>query len=714
MATTTSTPEAILDAVGGAENIIHFTHCATRLRFELKDASGIDKAAVEAIPGVMGAVPQSGDRYQIVIGGAVQSVYDEINSLPAMKSQGGSSGSGQSDADVKAAARAKARGKNAYVDAFFEYLSDSFRPLLPALLGASLIIAGEAICEAFGLIDTHADAAEKPATLLFVDAMFRAVFYFLPIMVAYNASKKLKIDPWVGTAVMAALLTPEYIFLSDKALQDKGVIDCVHNAAVNSDLCTAHIAGLPMQLNNYGGQVFVPLMMVAILALVYKGLVKIVPTNVQMVFVPFLSFVIMMPVTAFLIGPLGIWIGTGLGTALFWLNSHAPIIFAILIPMVYPFLVPLGLHWPLNALMLANIASAATNHTDFIQGPMGAWNFACFGATAAVLVWSFRDKDDEMRQTATGALFAGLLGGISEPSLYGIHLRFKRIYPFMLVGCAVGGLVQGIGSMLGGIEGVTTTTFVFTSLLTIPVFSPMWLYGIAVAAAFATSFFLIVTFGYRTKEERAEALAAAGVSKGGETTESASAQAAEAHTAGAAAAAAPVEEGDRTAKAPTPKPALVPGAVTEIASPLKATTMDLDKVPDPVFSSGAVGQGVGLEPQGDIVVTAPADGTVVVAPSSGHAFGITLDSGVEILIHVGLDTVNLEGQGFDVKVTQGDRVSAGQELVRVDRSVIEQAGYPLTTPVLVTNTASFASVEVVGGDSVEPGEALIKVTAPEA
>ena len=714
MATTTSTPEAILDAVGGAENIIHFTHCATRLRFELKDASGIDKAAVEAIPGVMGAVPPSGDRYQIVIGGAVQSVYDEINSLPAMKNQGGSSGSGQSDADVKAAARAKARGKNAYVDAFFEYLSDSFRPLLPALLGASLIIAGEAICEAFGLIDTHVPNDQKPTTLLFVDAMFRAVFYFLPVMVAYNASKKLKIDPWVGTAIMAALLTPEYIFLSDKALQEKGVIDCVHNASVNSDLCTAHIAGLPMQLNNYGGQVFVPLMMVAILALVYKGLVKVVPSNVQMVFVPFLSFVIMMPVTAFLIGPLGVWIGTGLGTALFWLNSHAPIIFAILIPMVYPFLVPLGLHWPLNALMLANIASAATNHTDFIQGPMGAWNFACFGATAAVLVWSVRDKDNEMRQTATGALFAGLLGGISEPSLYGIHLRFKRIYPFMLVGCAVGGLVQGIGSMLGGIEGVTTTTFAFTSLLTIPVFNPMWLYGISVAAAFATSFFLIVTFGYRTKEERAEALAAAGVTKGGNTTASAPAQAAETPKAGATAAAAPVEEGDRTAKAPTPKPALVPGAVTEIASPLKATTMDLDKVPDPVFSSGAVGQGVGLEPQGDIVVTAPADGTVVVAPSSGHAFGITLDSGVEILIHVGLDTVNLEGQGFDVKVSQGDRVSAGQELVRVDRSVIEQAGYPLTTPVLVTNTASFASVEVVGGDSVEPGEALIMVTAPEA
>ena len=702
MATTTSTPEAILDAVGGAENIIHFTHCATRLRFELKDASGIDKAAVEAIPGVMGAVPQSGDRYQIVIGGAVQSVYDEINNLPAMKSRGGSSGSDQSDADVKAAARAKARGKNAYVDAFFEYLSDSFRPLLPVLLGASLIIAGLAVLDSFGVInasDPTLTATDKPAAQVFAEAMFKSVFHFLPIMVAYNAAKKLNIDPWVGAAVMAALMTPQFVDLS-KAIGST----CTHNATLNKDLCVAHVAGVPMQLNDYSGQVFVPLMMVAVLALVYKGLAKLIPSNVQMVFVPFFSFIIMMPVTAFIIGPAGIWVGTGLGSGLAWLNTSAPIVFAIVIPLLYPFLVPLGLHWPLNAIMLANISTLGY---DFIQGPMGSWNFACFGATAGVLVLAIRDKDKVMRQTASGALAAGLFGGISEPSLYGIHLRFKRIYPRLLAGCLVGGLITGIGG------GIKASTFVFSSLLSIPVFTPMPLYGIAITAAFATSMALIILTDYRTKEEKAEALAA--VAAAGEATASTAAEPAEKKESnGAAAAAAPAEEGDRTAKAPTPKPALVPGAVTEIASPLKATTMDLDKVPDPVFSSGAVGQGVGLEPQGDIVVTAPSDGTVVVAPSSGHAFGITLDNGVEILIHVGLDTVNLEGQGFDVKVSQGDRVSEGQELVRVDRSVIEQAGYPLTTPVLVTNTASFASVEVVGGDSVEPGEALIKVTAPEA
>ena len=715
MTTTTSAPEAILAAVGGPGNITSFTHCATRLRFELHDASVVDKATVEAIPGVMGAVPQSGDRYQIVIGGAVASVYEQINSLPAMKAgTGGGSGSGaKTDAEVKAEARAKTRGKNALVDAFFEYLSDSFRPLLPVLLGASLIIAGEAILDALHIIDAHAKTADKPATLLFVDAMYRSVFYFLPIMVAYNASKKLKIDPWVGSAVMLALLTPEFLDLSNHPSTT-----CVHNDTLNSDLCTAHILGLPMQLNEYGGQVFVPLLMVAVLALVYKGLVKIVPNNVQMVFVSFLSFIIMMPVTAFLIGPLGVWIGTGLGTALFWLNSHAPIVFAIIIPMVYPFLVPLGLHWPLNALMLANIApNSATGGIDFIQGPMGAWNFACFGATAAVLIWSVRDKDKEMRQTATGALFAGLFGGISEPSLYGIHLRFKRIYPFMLVGCAVGGIVEGIGG------GVQINTFVFTSLLTIPVFDPMLLYAIAVAAAFATSFFLIVTFGYRTKEDRAKALAAAGVAVEADPAETSADLALEDSSAPDASVSAegeaagtggPADDAGEDDKGDEPKPALAPGAVTEIVAPLTGTVMPLDEVPDPVFSSGAVGQGAGVAPTGEIVVTAPGDGTVVVAPASGHAYGINLDNGAEVLIHVGLDTVNLEGKGFDVLVKQGDRVTAGQELVRVDRTVVEEAGYSLTTPVLITNTPKFSSVEVIGEGEVDTGAPLIRVTAPEA
>lgn len=675
MATTTSTPQAILDAVGGAENITHLTHCATRLRFELKDASVVDKGTVEKIPGVMGAVPQSGDRYQIIIGGAVQSVYNDIMKLPAMAG-GASSSSAKSDADIKAAARAKARGKNAYVDAFFEYLSDAFRPLLPVLLGASLILALIAVLEAFGVVDTHAKVL--PSWLVFTNTMWRSVFYFLPAMVAYNAAKKLDIDPWVGAAVVLALLTPEYTSL--KTLKETHCI----KSSVGSDLCTTDIFGLPMKWSDYGGQVFLPLIMVPILALVYRGLKKVIPANVQMVFVPFFSFLVMIPVSAFLIGPFSLWLGNGIGSGLSWLNNTAPIVFAIFIPLLYPFLVPLGLHWPLNALQLANIASTGS---DFIQGPMGTWNFACFGATLGVLILTLRNGDKELRQTASGALAAGLFGGISEPSLYGIHLRFKRIYPLMLTGCAAGGLTIGIISWISG-SPVLAGTFVFTSLLTIPVFHPTVTYAISIAVAFFVSAFMVVTFGYQSKEEK----------------EAAAAEQEEAPKAEAAAAAAPAEA--------APKAELVAGQEVVLAAPLNGTVVALEDVPDPVFSSGAVGKGAGIEPSdgASIEVVAPADGSVVVAPSSGHAYGLALDNGLEILIHVGIDTVNLEGKGFDVKVGKGDRVKAGQTLVVVDRAVIEEAGYKLVTPVLVTNYMNFAEVEVIANGSIKAGTDLIKAT----
>ena len=674
MATTTSTPQAILDAVGGAENITHLTHCATRLRFELKDASVVDKGTVEKIPGVMGAVPQSGDRYQIIIGGAVQSVYNDIMKLPAMA--GGASSSAKSDADIKAAARARARGKNAYVDAFFEYLSDAFRPLLPVLLGASLILALIAVLEAFGVVDTHAKVL--PSWLVFTNTMWRSVFYFLPAMVAYNAAKKLDIDPWVGAAVVLALLTPEYTSL--KTLKETHCI----KSSVGSDLCTTDIFGLPMKWSDYGGQVFLPLIMVPILALVYRGLKKVIPANVQMVFVPFFSFLVMIPVSAFLIGPFSLWLGNGIGSGLSWLNNTAPIVFAIFIPLLYPFLVPLGLHWPLNALQLANIASTGS---DFIQGPMGTWNFACFGATLGVLILTLRNGDKELRQTASGALAAGLFGGISEPSLYGIHLRFKRIYPLMLTGCAAGGLTIGIISWISG-SPVLAGTFVFTSLLTIPVFHPTVTYAISIAVAFFVSAFMVVTFGYQSKEEK----------------EAAAAEQEEAPKAEAAAAAAPAEA--------APKAELVAGQEVVLTAPLNGTVVALEDVPDPVFSSGAVGKGAGIEPSdgASIKVVAPADGSVVVAPSSGHAYGLALDNGLEILIHVGIDTVNLEGKGFDVKVGKGDRVKAGQTLVVVDRAVIEEAGYKLVTPVLVTNYMNFAEVEVIADGSIKAGTDLVKAT----
>mgnify|MGYP000357674588 CR=1 FL=1 len=677
----------IITAIGGPENVRSLTHCATRLRFELVDASKVDQNGLEHMQGVLGAVPQSGDRFQVVIGGGVATVYENIMHLPEMAGVGGASASGdgqKSNADVKAEARSKARGKVAWLDSFFEYLADSFRPILGVLLGASIIIALVNLLISLNVIPND----EASAGWVFVKAIWKGVFYFLPIMVAYNAAKKLKVDPWLGGAIMAILMTPQFT-----GLMDAKTTTCVENAALGTKSCTANIFGLPMALSDYSGNVFVPLLMAAVLALVYHGLKRIIPESVQLVFVPFFCMIIVGALTAFIIGPIGVWVGNGLGVGLAWMNTHAPFIFAIIIPMLYPFLVPLGLHWPLNALMLMNIQTLGY---DFIQGPMGVWNFACFGTTAGVLFLAVRDKDKAMRQTALGALAAGLLGGVSEPSLYGIHLRYKLIYKRMLVGCGLGGVVIAILGWLfpsvtaagQTVHGVTTTTFAFTSLLTIPVFNQMWVYAVSIAVSFLTTFLLIITFDYRTPEQKAEVLARAAAD-----------QKAAVSSVEAEGAAPAVATATATAAATT---------TTVVNAPVAGHVISLDETGDPVFASRALGEGVGIQPA-DSTVVAPVSGVLQTVAETGHAFGIKTDDGVEVLVHVGIDTVKMNGEGFDVKVKANEHVNAGDNLVVVDFDKVKEAGYSTTTLMTVLNTVAFASVTPKTGVDVKAGESVIDI-----
>lgn len=682
----------IITAIGGPENVRSLTHCATRLRFELVDASKVDQNSLEHMQGVLGAVPQSGDRFQVVIGGGVATVYENIMHLPEMAGVGGASASddGQkSNADVKAEARSKARGKVAWLDSFFEYLSDSFRPILGVLLGASIIIALVNLLISLNVIPND----EVSAGWVFVKAIWKGVFYFLPIMVAYNASKKLKVDPWLGGAIMAMLMTPQFT-----GLMDAKTTTCVENAALGTKSCMASIFGLPMALSDYSGNVFVPLLMAAVLALVYHGLKRIIPESVQLVFVPFFCMIIVGALTAFIIGPIGVWVGNGLGIGLAWMNTHAPFIFAIIIPMLYPFLVPLGLHWPLNALMLMNIQTLGY---DFIQGPMGVWNFACFGATAGVLFLAVRDKDKDMRQTALGALAAGLLGGVSEPSLYGIHLRYKLIYKRMLVGCGLGGVVIAILGWLfpsvtaagQTVHGVTTTAFAFTSLLTIPVFNQMWVYAVSIAVSFLTSFLLIITFDYRTPEQKAEVLARAAANQ---------------KTAVSSVEAKGVAPAAATVTATKTEAPAAAATTTVVNAPVAGHVISLDETGDPVFASRALGEGVGIQPA-DSTVVAPVSGVLQTVAETGHAFGIKTDDGVEVLVHVGIDTVKMNGEGFDVKVKANEHVNAGDNLVVVDFDKVKEAGYSTTTLMTVLNTVAFASVTPKTGVDVKAGESVIDI-----
>lgn len=659
---TQKTAQHILENLGGASNITSFTHCATRLRIQLADQDDANLDVLEEDPAVLGVVKQGEHGVQVIMGGQVADYYNAMNREPGM-------------GDEKAAAATKkskeyggVRGRFGWVDFAFEFLSDTFRPVLWALLGASLIITLLVLADTLGLQDFRAPMQEQPPTYQFLHAMWRSVFYFLPIFVGATAARKLGANEWVGAAIPAALFTPEFLGMMKTAEEIPTNIE-------GTSTYLTHVFGLPMYIQDYGGQVFPPILAAIVLFWVEKGLKKIIPGAVQMVFVPFFSLLVMIPLTAFVVGPFGIGIGNGISSFLFWLNDLSPFILSIVIPLLYPFLVPLGLHWPLNAIMIVNINTLGY---DFIQGPMGTWNFACFGVATGVFIVSAREHNKTMRQVAAGGMFAGLLGGISEPSLYGILLRFRKSYIRLLAGCLVGGIVIGFFN-------VKAYAFVFTSLLTIPAMDPWSGYTIAIMSAYFTSLLLVVFFDYRTKEERDEVRA--GLAAEREAAEQA-----------AASETAMMDEAPMMSAEPV-----------VIGSPLAGKVVALEDTPDEAFAQGAVGKGVSIDPVGNTVV-APADGTVMAAFPTGHAIGLKLDNGVQLLIHIGIDTVKMEGKGFELKVARGDRVTTGQVLVEFDRAAIEAAGFSPITPVLVTNHKKFGAVHAEGiAQNIVQGEALLSV-----
>ena len=736
----------IVDAVGGSANITNLTHCATRLHFELDDAGQVSQHGLESIPGVLGAFPRTGNRYQVIIGGAVASVYEQIvrmqaarltpatqlpsaasrptqsaqstqstqstqptqptQSAPYLSDDAAPSRDTATDAEQSCGPSNTSRhftprtvrewgsAARAWAAAFFDYLSDSFRPILGVLLGASLVIAIVNVIVALGIVPD----GETSAGWILLRAIWEGVFTVLPIMIAYNAAKKLDVDPWLGGAIMAALMTPQFTGvmsgMSGTSVSSalSGAIQCSANAVFGAETCTVSAFGIPIQLNDYGGNVFVPLLMAAVLAVVYHGLKRVIPDSVQLVFVPFLSLVVVFALTILVIGPLGIWLGGGLGAATAWLNAHVPFLFALIIPMLYPFLVPLGLHWPLNALMLMNIQALGY---DFVQGPMGVWNFACFGATAGVLVLAVRGKDSAMRQTAVGALLAGLLGGVSELSLYGIHLHHRRVYRWLLAGCAAGGVTSAVlgwlfpsvlpsGQM---VRGVTTTAFAFSSLLTIPVFDRMWVYALSIAVAFVMAMVLTVLFGYRTPPRATEAQ----MVSAGENVRSQDA------VRGIGATSSDAESAEDSPSRPASD--RIPDS-NAILSPVAGRLMNLEATGDPVFASRALGEGVGVVPEtaGETAVLAPVSGTLKTVARTGHAFGIKTDDGIEVLVHVGIDTVNMDGEGFVVAVGKGERIAAGEPLATVDFGKVAAAGHSVVVVVTVVNAAELTVVTPLIGD----------------
>ena len=685
--------EKILTGLGGSENIAHFTHCATRLRVTPADRSKVNTEQIKSIPGVLSVIEQSGQT-QVVLGDRVEGVYNEMQTLPGMANLG------EDNAGSKKASGGKKAG---WLTNIFDVLSDSFRPLLWALLGTSMILTLIVFLQQFGFFGQYTDLTGQSVNIDIVNgprlsdetagkaleaewmkqfafwyilkAAALSVLNFMPIMLGATAAKRLGANMWVGAAIPAALMTSTFQSLTKLADPATKMLDV--------SIMGLH---LPLYAYDYTGQVFPPLLAVALLAPLERLLKKIIPNMLQMVFVPMLSVIILVPVTAFVVGPIGIGVAMGISDFLKNVNDVAPGAVGALIAGLYLFMVPLGLHWPLNAVMINNLQTLGT---DFIQSPMGAYNFAVFGAVTGVAIRASRNK--ELRQTAVGASMSGLLGGISEPSLYGVVLRYKRVIPLILVPAVVGGATISL-------LGVKSHAFAFTSLLSIPAMQPSALYALGLAIAFFGAMTGVLLFGYESRSKK-DGQTAAETGSEGEPKAAGADEADAAKKTGTAAAA---------AKAAPAKPVVESGTVYELTAPLEGKAVALEEVPDPVFASGKLGKGVAIEPTGTAVV-APADAKVSATLPSGHAVGLKFENGVEMLVHVGLDTVQLDGKGFEVKVAKGDSVKAGQELLTFDPAVIKEAGYPLITPVLITNTNKFADVEGLPG-AATPESTVIRVT----
>ena len=671
--------EKILEGLGGPENIAHFTHCATRLRVTPADNGKVNKEEIEKLPGVLSVIEQSGQT-QVVLGERVEAVYNEIHDLPSMK-----------NADEGEVAP---NGKKAgWLTNVFDVLSDSFRPILWALLGTSMVLTLIVFLQQLGFFGQYVDLTGQSVNIDIINgarlsdeaaaaelnkqwmqqfafwyilkAASLSVLNFMPIMLGATAAKRLGANMWVGAAIPAALMTGTFTDLA--ALADK-----------NTHILNVPFFGLdlPLYAFSYTGQIFPPLLAAALLAPLERFLKKVIPNMLQMVFVPMISVMILVPLTAFVVGPIGILVAQSISDFLGAINDVAPWAVGGLIAGLYLFMVPLGLHWPLNAVMISNLQ---VNGFDFIQSPMGAYNFAVFGVVTGVAIRATKDR--ELRQTAIGASMSGLLGGISEPSLYGVVLRYKRVFPIILVPAIIGGMT--ISAL-----GVKSYAFAFTSLLSIPAMQPWYFYIVGLAIAFFGAMFGVILFGYESKPKAGVAAEAKQAEKVAE------------------AAAEPVAEAKPAAAVAAEEPKAA--EVFELTAPLEGTAVALSEVPDPIFAGEKLGKGVAIEPTGNTVF-APAAAKVSATLPSGHAVGLKLESGVELLIHVGLDTVNLNGEGFEVKVKKGDMVAPGDELIVFDPEVIKAAGYPLITPVIVTNTVKFAEVQGLPGVA-DADHTVIKVT----
>lgn len=645
--------KTIIKDVGGKDNVISVVHCTTRLRFKLKDEKKANDDALKDTDGVV-TVVKAGGRYQVVIGNEVADVYE------AVLKEGGFSGGGQvADDDLD-------DSNMSLMDKAIDLISGIFTPILGPMAAAGMIKGLTAMCASFGWL------AKTSGTYEVLYAIGDGFFYFLPLILAITSAKKFKVDRFTAITIGAAMCYPAMVAMDSSK---KVLFDLFNGTFLHSQV-HATFLGIPIISMNYTSTVIPIILAVWFASVVEKWCKKWIPTVVKTFLVPFVTLLIVVPLTFLIIGPLATWIGNALAAITSAVYNFSPVLAGILLGGFWQVFVIFGVHWGFVAVMMSNIA--ALGYDPILGLSLGA-SFAQIGVVLAILL---QTKDQKLKGIALPAFLSGIFG-VTEPAIYGVTLPRKKPFVLSCIAAGIGGgLIGFFGTkmyMMGGM-GV----FVIPGAIGPKTGVDMSVYGlmIAMAVSFALGFILQMVLGKKSVDQAYD-------EKQAKTVQEVANQA------------------DTIAKA---APSLAStsdlNVSTELVSPLAGELLPLSEVKDEVFSSGAMGEGVAVEPS-EGVLHAPADGKVVMTFPTGHAIGMKTSDGAEILMHIGMDTVNLQGHGFETLVAKGDEVKAGDELVKFDIDAIHAKGYVVTTPIVVTNSKDYEKITVVSQGKVKVGQEIL-------
>ena len=606
----------IIENVGGKENIKSMTHCFTRLRFVLRDNKKADKDVVSRLEGVIQVVEASG-QFQVVLGSKVNKIYDQAVALL------GGEMVGEGDVEVPAE-------KQSFGNLLIQKLGEIFTPLVPAIAAAGLIKGLLSAVAKLGWVDSAA------STYVILNTASNVIFYFMPIFLAYTAAKALKTNQVIAMMLGAFLCHPTI----DAMVQDLATKSTIFGMP---DINMAFTVGEKSKIFAYTESVIPIILAVICLYFLEKWLKKVIPEVLQLIFVPGICLIVMLPVMLTVVGPVGIYVGYVIQFLYNALYGFSPVLGGIVVGGLWGVCVIFGAH---RALLPIGLNDVALTGYNTLMCFAGAANFSQAGAALGVML---KTKNINTRQVAASGALSAWLVGVTEPAIYGCNLRLKKPMICAVIAGAVGGGIMGIGRAINygfANNGILTIMSYYGPDVQLSQFIA---YIIGICVAFFGGAALTYVVGFE-------------------------------------------DDPLPGSKVPKTAPKAVTAGDVVLSAPVEGTVIPASDIKDEVFASGALGKGIGVIPtSGDVV--APADCTVELVYETKHALGLNVN-GVEVLLHIGVNTVDLQGKYFETFVENGQKVKKGQKLVHFDLDALKKAGYDTTVAMLVSNADDLGGVSV--------------------